>query len=433
MIITKVLTDNVMSVDVCDAENILIQNIGDSAVYASTINTVVPGNDGVLTIPAGGQVTIQGACKFKRVGGKYNWRGKIYFKGPGTVQCISTDAVNFRGPQKGGGSSGLTLGETSITAYYGDRGKAAYDHSQLTAGNPHGVTKTDVGLDKVDNTSDADKPISTLQQAEFDKKLDTDKAVGKNVAGQEFTADGKKVTAGEGAEIFNDYLDNIATGEYSHAEGHNTIATNAWAHAEGGSTRARGDTSHAEGYSTSAEGESSHSEGYYTWAAGTCSHSEGRGTTAEGVTSHTEGEFTHAAGGHSHAEGYGTEATGEAQHVEGKYNIEDTENKFAHIIGNGTDNDNRSNAFAIDWNGNIYVNNSTTGVNVNDLQKASHTHSNKEIIDKLSVDESGKLLYDGNPISSGGVSYASQTVAGVSKMWTTTEDGTTTLNISTEE
>lgn len=32
----------------------------------------------------------------------------------------------------------------------------------------------------------------------------------------------------------------------------------------------------------------------------------------------------------------------------------------------------------------------------------------------------------------GGSSYASQTVAGVSKMWTTTEDGTTTLNISTE-
>lgn len=28
--------------------------------------------------------------------------------------------------------------------------------------------------------------------------------------------------------------------------------------------------------------------------------------------------------------------------------------------------------------------------------------------------------------------YASETVAGVSRMWTTTEDGTTTLNISTE-
>jgi len=34
--------------------------------------------------------------------------------------------------------------------------------------NPHGVTKAQVGLSNVDNTSDADKPISTAQAAEFD-------------------------------------------------------------------------------------------------------------------------------------------------------------------------------------------------------------------------------------------------------------------------
>ena len=36
-------------------------------------------------------------------------------------------------------SSSLALGETSSTAYRGDRGKTAYDHSQET-GNPHGTT-----------------------------------------------------------------------------------------------------------------------------------------------------------------------------------------------------------------------------------------------------------------------------------------------------
>lgn len=36
--------------------------------------------------------------------------------------------------------SGVALGETSGTAYRGDRGKTAYDHSQVTAANPHGVT-----------------------------------------------------------------------------------------------------------------------------------------------------------------------------------------------------------------------------------------------------------------------------------------------------
>lgn len=48
-------------------------------------------------------------------------------------------------------SASLALGETSSTAYRGDRGKAAYDHSQLTSGNPHNVTKTDVGLGNVTN------------------------------------------------------------------------------------------------------------------------------------------------------------------------------------------------------------------------------------------------------------------------------------------
>ena len=54
-------------------------------------------------------------------------------------------------------SSSIALGETSSTAYRGDRGKTAYDHSQLTSGNPHNVSKSDIGLGNVDNTSDATK------------------------------------------------------------------------------------------------------------------------------------------------------------------------------------------------------------------------------------------------------------------------------------
>lgn len=48
------------------------------------------------------------------------------------------------GPAGTGGGS-LALGETSSTAYRGDRGKTAYDHSQVTSGNPHGTTAADVG------------------------------------------------------------------------------------------------------------------------------------------------------------------------------------------------------------------------------------------------------------------------------------------------
>lgn len=42
-------------------------------------------------------------------------------------------------------SSSLALGETASTAYPGDKGKIAYDHSQITNGNPHGTTAEQVG------------------------------------------------------------------------------------------------------------------------------------------------------------------------------------------------------------------------------------------------------------------------------------------------
>ena len=46
--------------------------------------------------------------------------------------------------------------------------------------NPHEVTKAQIGLGDVDNTSDMEKPISTLTQEALDKKLDTDSDVVKN-------------------------------------------------------------------------------------------------------------------------------------------------------------------------------------------------------------------------------------------------------------
>ena len=45
------------------------------------------------------------------------------------------------------GEEGLVLGETANTAYRGDRGKAAYEHSQTT-GNPHATTYNEVGADQ---------------------------------------------------------------------------------------------------------------------------------------------------------------------------------------------------------------------------------------------------------------------------------------------
>jgi hypothetical protein len=51
-----------------------------------------------------------------------------------------------------GGGSSLVLGTTSSTAYRGDYGNIAYLHSQIVSGNPHGLTKSDIGLGNVANS-----------------------------------------------------------------------------------------------------------------------------------------------------------------------------------------------------------------------------------------------------------------------------------------
>ena len=58
------------------------------------------------------------------------------------------------------------------------------------------------------------------------------------------------VEAPIGAEIFNDFEHNIASGDYSHAEGRNTSATGNYSHAEGRNTSATGDYSQASGFYT---------------------------------------------------------------------------------------------------------------------------------------------------------------------------------------
>ncbi len=65
----------------------------------------------------------------------------------------------------------LPFGTTENTVYDGALGKAVSDslalHTTSTT-NPHSVTKSQVGLSNVDNTSDMSKPVSTLQQTFID-------------------------------------------------------------------------------------------------------------------------------------------------------------------------------------------------------------------------------------------------------------------------
>ncbi|MDE5884731.1 MAG: hypothetical protein K2H29_06620 [Oscillospiraceae bacterium] len=181
-------------------------------------------------------------------------------------------------------------------------------------------------------------------------------------------------------EIFNDYAHNVASGQFSHSKGVYTTASGDYSYAEGAGTKASGNYAHSEGETTKASGDYSHAGGRFTEASGYVSYAEGIGTKATSSYSHAEGNSSTASGEASHADGYGTIASGINSHSSGcytiaagqyqfalgKYNTEDTDNKFAFIIGNGEFN-RRHNGFSIDWNGNIYVNNSNTPVNVLDL------------------------------------------------------------------
>lgn len=123
----------------------------------------------------------------------------------------------------------------------------------------------------------------------------------------------------------------------------------------GQETKATGDYSHAEGYKSVALGRSTHAEGAATSAEGQASHTEGLETVAKGLASHAEGNGSCANSGFTHAEGRCTVAQGEYQHTQGKYNVIDEASKFADIVGNGTDDTHRSNAYALDWDGNLYL------------------------------------------------------------------------------
>lgn len=148
--------------------------------------------------------------------------------------------------------------------------------------------------------------------------------------------------------------------DYSHVEGSNNVNIGYGAHVEGWDNTNFGYTSHVEGYLNLCTVNYGHVEGVNNKVQGHGSHAEGYTNICTANYTHAEGMYNTAKGYSSHAEGYQTIASGEYQHVGGKWNIEDTENKYAFIIGNGTANGNRSNAFTVDWNANLTINGNAT-------------------------------------------------------------------------
>lgn len=94
--------------------------------------------------------------------------GKIY------VALDTNIQYRWSGTQYTELSKSLGLGEISSTAYPGNKGKKNADDiaaHKIDYNNPHRVTKSQVGLDRVDNTRDIDKPISTAVQKALNDKV----------------------------------------------------------------------------------------------------------------------------------------------------------------------------------------------------------------------------------------------------------------------
>lgn len=133
-------------------------NTGDNQFYEDSAFTT-------LITPVTGYI-----YKDVPTGDTYEWDGTAYvtktpdrIEGQSGVIYISIDSdIQYRwtGTAFAALGGALQLGETSTTAYRGDRGKTAYDHSQITDGrNPHNTTADNVNL-KV--------PISALSGSKLD-------------------------------------------------------------------------------------------------------------------------------------------------------------------------------------------------------------------------------------------------------------------------
>ena len=218
-----------------------------------------------------------------------------------------------------------------------------------------------IGLVTIDSNS------YKLQEA-IDNKQDTLSAgTGISISGNVISATGggggtdAPISAGTGTNsVKENYVNNVASGSYSHAEGNGTSA-----------------------------------EGNYA-------HAEGHQTSASGSSSHAEGELTNANGSNSHAEGSNTIANNQAEHASGMYNVsntgESTSAQTLFSVGNGGWDEAaqdvvRHNAFEIRQNGDIYLNNGTSDVKLQDYIQIKVVKLTQQEYDALSPNYDNNTLY----------------------------------------
>ena len=155
----------------------------------------------------------------------------------------------------------------------------------------------------------------------------------------------------------------------------------------------------ATGYFNSAMANYSIAQGYHTSTYGGSSHSEGWDSVTRASYSHAEGNNCITSGESSHAEGIFTNTSNKGEHSEGWYNVTrknsttfgDSGNTLF-SVGNGTSANARHNAFEIRQNGDIYLNDGTNDVKLQDTIAA--TAANTTALGGLSLVKLTQAEYD---------------------------------------
>ena len=338
-----------------------------------------------------------------------DWEGNAWYAGKLTVCKDPTndmDVVTKKYFDANKGSGGTTIDTSNFVKKEADKGLStndltdalksnydtAYTHSQSAHAPSTAQKNSDITKAEIEAKLTGDVTSHTHSQYLTEHQSLNGYATKNNPVFTGSVSLGRKEGTTVGENSFTTGEDVEASGESSHAEG--------W------SSKASGYSSHAEGWSSKASGDyGPHAEGNNTTASGSYgSHAEGNNTTASGnYGSHAEGSGTTASGESSHAEGNNTKASSEYQHVQGKYNIEDKNRKYAHIVGNGAGDAKRSNAHTLDWQGNAWYSGKVTAsaapVEDMDLTTKKYVDDKVSSLPQLSFNEAGELVVTINGVS----------------------------------
>ena len=311
--------------------------------------------------------------------------GKQDILSAGTNITISGNVISATGGGSGNPTVELTqaeydalvsAGTVSANTYYIITDATPQDMSYYWTSAQTQSAITEATSGKV-NTSSV---VSSVTSASTNNEIPTAKAV-YDAVGQ--GGGGKAIEAGTGIAI--------TTGETA-----DTVSLDI--KAKKGST----DTALVFNYTNSntATAAGATSFGYTCKATNQYTFANGNNTQAKGYYSHSEGENTIANGRASHSDGFYVNANNDYESSQGRYNVSSSvsttfgnSGNTLFSVGNGTADNARHNAFEIRQNGDIYANNGTSDVKLQDYLQIKVVKLTQSAYDALSPNYDSNTLY----------------------------------------